>query len=162
MAKHTITIIQRGRGGSGGGSGDDSEQKKLTYNPKRTASTKKIAEPKVSQYNAQNFVYKKSSVLPYIKSAAGLISLKAAQKLISTGVNIYATINEASTGESMNNSNLRSAAQLVTNPLSVAKDAVIFNFLERRRVSRANEALNYQRQLTGNLAFSKNFNDGTF
>lgn len=161
MAKHTITIIQRGRGGSGG-SGDESDQKKLTYTPKKTASTKKIAEPKVSQFNAQNFVYKKSSILPFVKSAAGLISLKAAQKLISTGVNVYTTINEASTGETMNNSNLRSAAQLITNPLSVAKDAVIFNFLERRRVSRSNEELNYQRQLTGNLAFSKNFNDGTF
>lgn len=160
MAKHTITIIQRGRGGSGG-SGDDSYQNKLTYTPKKTASTKKIEEPKVSNKNIQSFSFSKQGIKPFVKSFAGIAAIKQAQRLVNGGINIYATINEASTGEIINNSNLRTTAQFITNPLSVAKDAVIFGFLESKRVARANESLNYQRQLTGNLAFSKNFNDGT-
>lgn len=153
MAKHTITIIHRTTG---------STKENITHKTSKTSSTKKVSVNTVSKSNKQNVNYQKVFSSPVSKYAAGLLSIQGAKKLISSGINIATTINEASTGEALNNNNARAMTGLLLNPLDFAKEAIVFNFLQSRRVSRANESLNYQRQLTGNLAFSKNFNDGTF
>ena len=87
---------------------------------------------------------------------------KSATLAISKGIDIYATINEAATGETLRANNLRAQSNALLNPVSFVTKYAVESFLGNLRTKRINESLDYQRQLTGNLAFSKNFNDGTF
>jgi hypothetical protein len=62
----------------------------------------------------------------------------------------------------MRTSNVRAKANALLNPISYLQTVTIQSFLETKRVSRFNQSLEYQRQLTGELAFSKSLNNGTF
>lgn len=146
MAKHTITIINRG--------GDGSKSK--------TSATTNKKKSGVSGKNKQNLSFGKKGLGKGLKAAGGLAYVYAAIKATKIGVNIYASVNSAATGEELNNNNLLAFANAFFNPVGFAKDVVVQNVLGNLVVQRQNRALEYQRQLTGNLSFSKNFNDGTF
>ena len=123
--------------------------------------------------NIQKFTNKKNQTKPNIaisgKTKALLkrlspvgsagISLAVATRI---GVNTYATIASAATGDEMKYSNLQSLANAVTNPVGFAATVIKQSVLERMVVARQNESLNYQRQLTGDLVYSKKFNTGAF
>lgn len=160
MAKHTITIISKGRGGKG--DSEDGGQLRLGYTKPKTVATRKSSNAGVSNKNKPSVGVNKNNLFKGIKIAGGLGSVYAGIKAIKTGVNIYTSINAAATGEELNNNNLLAIANAFLSPVSFAKDVAIQTVLGNLRVNRQNQSLEYQRQLTGNLIFSKSFSDGTF
>lgn len=159
MAKHTITIINKG----GGGKGSDDSTRRISYKKPKTSATTKSSNAGVSRRNKSNLVVNKTNLISNVKGmAAGIASAYGALKLAQTGINIYATINAAATGEEITNSNLKTFYASSINPLSFGKDFAIQSFLGNLRNQRVNRSLEYQRELTGNMVYSKNFNNGTF
>ena len=70
---------------------------------------------------------------------------------------------EAKTGNSMVYSNTRNRVSMILHPMSYGiKKIWDYGVLERLRVARENESLNFSRELTGNLIFSKNYSNGVF
>lgn len=151
MANHTITIINRGQG-----SNNSSVEKRNS----KTSSTNKFTNKK-NQTKSNIAISGKTKALLKRLSPVGSagISLAVATRI---GVNTYATIASAATGDEMKYSNLQSLANAVTNPVGFAATVIKQSVLERMVVARQNESLNYQRQLTGDLVYSKKFNTGAF
>jgi hypothetical protein len=152
MAKHTITVIHRTMGGNS----------RVESKIKNTSAQKKTSTSKIANKVKPSAIVEKPETNNMLKFSKGLIAYKAITKSIQQGVNIYATIYEASSGEYMRTSNIRAKANALLNPISYLQTVAVQSFLETKRVSRFNQSLEYQRQLTGELAFSKSLNNGTF
>ena len=154
MAKHSITIYNRLEGE---GTAEKTQ--------KTTAATTILLSTKVSNKNmpaVATFRSASPTVKRFATFGGSLAVFQATKKIIQTGVNVVATINEAATGDAIASNNARAKANLILNPISSARDIIIESYLGNLRVQRQNRSLEYQRQLTGNLAYSKSFNNGTF
>jgi hypothetical protein len=155
MASHTITIYRRKSPREAKGQKTTISTSALNNLIKNANSSRNI--PSIS-FNKQ--IFGRGISLNGLGGAAAVIF--GAKKTISTGVNVFTTINSAASGEEISNNNLKAATNLILNPVQSARDILVQRFLGDLRVQRQNESLNYQRQLTGNLVYSKNFNNGTF
>jgi hypothetical protein len=129
---------------------------------KKTSAKKKTTTTKTANKVKPSMIVEKPETNHFAKFAKAFAIYKGISKGVQTGINFGATIYEASSGESMRVANLKSRTNAILNPLSFMASAAQQTLLETLRVNRANQALNYQRQLTGELAFSKSLNDGTF
>jgi len=152
MAKHTITVIHRTVGGNA----------RAQSKEKKTSATKKTTTTKTANKVKPSMVVEKPQTNHFAKFAKGFAVYKGVSKVVQQGINIGATIYEAASGESMRVANIKARTNAILNPLEFMASAAQQTILETLRVNRANQALNYQRQLTGELAFSKSLNDGTF
>ncbi len=170
MANHTITIVNR-MGGGGAGGGDGTARQSNVSKTNSATSIKKKLEDKNS---------KKSGILKAIKigrnlnvgSAVGLMgggagmAVAVAQEMGSTlrqGTDLYANYMTSRTGETMRYHNLKQRVNVLTKPVSFAKQAIWdYGVVAPMEIARQNENLNYQRQLTGNMVFSKTFQNSTF
>lgn len=154
MAAHTITIYQS-KGGNA----------KAEKSPKATSASNNISKKGVANKNIPSFSINKqimNKALSFVGLGGAALTLQYAKKLVNTGVEAFTTINAAATGNEISNNNIKTRANIILNPLSTARDIIIESYLGNLRVQRQNETLNYQRQLTGNLVYSKTFNNGTF
>lgn len=148
MANHTITILNRNVGGS---SQERGQSRIGTSNKKTSAYNKKTGKVIGVKPGAKSKAY--------LKAAAKVAVALAAAKV---GVNIYTSVMSAATGEEMKYSNTKALANSIINPLGFIKQAIEARVISDLQIERANEQLNYQRQLTGNLVYSRKFINGTF
>lgn len=154
MAKHTITVIHRSVG--------ESNKSKVQSKQKKTSSLNKTQSGGVSKKNKQQTASVSKSFQKYKQYLSGGLAAAAAVKLAQTSINIYAGIGDAATGNSLYYNNLRSKASLILNPISSVKEIATEAILGNLRIQRENRGLDYQRQLTGSLAFSRKTSSGTF
>ena len=141
MANHTITIISKGSRGS---QGEDDSLRTGTSNKITSAAGKKKNKP--------------SGTKPM--SAASKVALAVA--IAGTGINVYSSVMSAATGEEMRYSNLKALTNSIINPVGFVARAVSSAIVGDLTVERKNQELQYQRQLTGNLIYSRKFINGTF
>lgn len=154
MAKHTITVIHK--------SIDESSKSKVQTTQKKTSALNKSQGSGVSKKNKQQTIGISKYVQKYKKYFSGGMAAAAAVQMARTSINVYASVGDAATGNSLYYNNLRSKASLVLNPISSIKEITTETILGSLRLQRQNRELEYQRQLTGNLAFSKKTSSGTF
>lgn len=161
MANHTITVINKG---------SSSESGSLRVAGSRVAGSTVIkhnfsatsASRSFSKINwGSKSLIQKTPLTPMIRAlGAGSVvgTVIAGAQLYEKGVSFYAGALEAKTGESTNMRNMVAGVRRYTAPLSYAKmafwDSMVINPM---RIARQNESLNYQRELTGDLIFSKSF-----
>lgn len=154
MAKHTITVIHRNANGS--------NKTKVQSTQKKTSSTNKTQDNGVSKKNKQQTISIKKMFHPYKSFISGSVAATVAIAMVKSSINIYAGIGDAATGNSLYYNNLKSRASLVLDPFGSIKEIASQAITGNLRLQRENTALNYQRQLTGNLAFSRKTSNGTF
>ena len=86
--------------------------------------------------------------------------IAVAQELVRTAktvVDIYASVQTAKTGEKMKYHNMKQTMNIIANPIGFMKSAIWEQgYLRNMEVSRENIMLEYNKQLTGNLIYSKN------
>ena len=152
MAKHTITVVHRTVGGSA----------RTENKNKRTSGNTKQGSNGISNKSKPGMAINSSFASHFGKFAKSFFAYKAIVKTVEEGVSLYSSVYEASSGESIRSNNLKTQASILLDPLNFATSMAKQSFLNNLRINRANQALNYQRQLTGELAFSKSLNDGTF
>jgi hypothetical protein len=121
-------------------------------------STKEPKEGKKTSAaeNVKNKKNKKKKDL----STLGKVAIVAAASKITT--DIYASIASAATGEEMKYNNIKAFTSSIINPVGFVKQAVEAATTQRLIVSRQNQQLQYQQQLTGNLVYSRKLINGTF
>ena len=163
MANHTITVINQGGSGNGGNSKGDGN---VTKNGKSSSIIRHLEKKSMGQKVVNGIRISKrlsnGRILP-TGSIPALAIATATVAGIGVGINIYSSIGNAKTGETMKYHNLKQGYNLFAKPFSYAKKAVWdYGYLAPMRIARQNETLNYDRQLTGNLILSKNYNNGTF
>jgi len=72
-------------------------------------------------------------------------------------VDIYANVQTARTGEKMKYRNMKQAMNVIADPVNFVKSALWENgYLRNLELTRENTMLEYNRQLTGDLIYSKN------
>jgi hypothetical protein len=152
MAKHTITVIHK----TVGGNARAENKNKKTSGDKKNSNSSNVKKIK------PGMAINKTLGSHFDKFAKGFFTYKIISKSIQEGVNLGSTIYEAASGETIRASNIRAQSNILFDPLGFATSVAKQSFLGNLRINRANQALNYQRQLTGELAFSKSLNDGTF
>ena len=92
---------------------------------------------------------------------ATLIATITAKNISKVG-NFIIDINTAKTGETMRANNQRQTLNAMLNPLNLAKKAFWEEgYLRNLQIARQNASLEYERQLTGNLIYSKNLRNDT-
>lgn len=78
-------------------------------------------------------------------------------RTIKTVVDVYASVQTAKTGEKMKYRNMKQGMNIVSNPMNFMKNAIWENgYLRNLEIARENVMLEYNRQLTGDLIYSKN------
>jgi hypothetical protein len=152
MAQHSITIINRNVGTS---------DKKTESKDKKTSAKNKSLNGGVSNRN-KPMVKNNKNIKISKDFISGGLAVAAAVGIARTSINIYASVGDAATGNSIYYNNLRTKANAVLNPIGFVKEVTAQAILGNLRVQRENTALDYQRQLTGNLAFSRKTSSGTF
>lgn len=152
MARHSITVVHRTIGSSSNTERQD----------KPTSARKNISSSGVSNRNIQSTTNNKTYLQSRINKLIGAGLAVAAIKTSQLSINIYSSVGEAATGNSLYYDNLKSKANLILNPISSVKEITTQAVLGNLRLQRENRALEYQRQLTGNLAFSRKNSTGTF
>lgn len=151
MANHTITVVTKGGGGGGGGGTKAKGKTNFEEGINKTFSKRAVNGIQTA---------KGISTMGMIKKIApAFLTLEVAK----TAINMTTNILEAKTGNTMKYNNIRSAVSLITNPLSFGK-ALIWDYaiVQPMIIARQNEALNYDRQLTGNVIYSGNKQKGVF
>lgn len=149
MANHTITIINKG---SSNAQSQNNNSRMESSDKKTSASSKKK--------NKSSAIKPGTKKIPKgIKAGA---KIAAAMAITQAGINIYADTLSAATGEEMRASNIKTMAGALINPIGFGLKYLEASTLGDLRVQRANQQLNYQRQLTGNLVYSRKFINGTF
>lgn len=149
MANHTITIINKGSRGS---QSEDDSLRIGTSEKKTSASEKKKNKP--------SGIKPGSKKGPKVMSAASKVLLAAS--IAGAGINVYSSVMSAATGEEMRYSNLKALTNSIINPVGFIARAVSAAIVGDLQVERKNQELEYQRQLTGNLIYSRKFINGTF
>lgn len=77
-------------------------------------------------------------------------------RTVAKGVGLVLNYQVASTGETMRYHNSKQALNILTNPTGFIKSAIWENgILKNLEIARQNTALDYERQLTGNLYYAK-------
>ena len=80
-----------------------------------------------------------------------------ATRVASTGIDIYTQIQTAKTGEVMKYRNMQKAKSALLNPVGFIKDMYWSNgYIRNMELARENIKLEYDRQLTGDLIYSRN------
>ncbi len=147
MANNTVEVIYRKLSESGGH--EDKESKITSVS---NMFNKKIA-PKAPVGSGNKLGMK---LMSGAKKLAPLMLAKAVLKTAEKGVNIYSTVMMAKSGDTIQYENLNKKMSLIANPGAFAKKAVWeYGILEPMKVARENEKLEYNRQLTGSLIYSK-------
>jgi hypothetical protein len=176
MANHTITVINKSGGvGNGGRSGlpsnGGSSPSSIIFKTLNKTSFQEQIEKK--SFNGKGIIngirigrtLNVGSAIGMFGSGASTAVATAQEisKTVEKGVGIYTSVMEAKTGNSMVYSNTRNRVSMILHPMSYGiKKIWDYGVLERLRVARENESLNFSRELTGNLIFSKNYNNGVF
>lgn len=141
MANHTITVVNRGSGG------------------RRESNTSSKNKFKNKQVDLKVF-NKTKSFASRLSKVGGVAAAAAITARV--GINTYANISSAATGDEMRYSNLQFITNSITNPIGFVSSMLRASLVDSLRINRQNESLNYQRQLTGDLSYSKKFNTGAF
>jgi hypothetical protein len=157
MARHSITVVHRTTGGSGSSSTAKTEKK-----DKKTSAKNEFKWSGLSNYNKQST--KNNKTFLELKTARMMGAIKAFATIegVKAGINISTTIASAATGNEIRYNNMRVAANFLMNPVGFIGQVIPQQVLGELRVERQNRALEYQRQLTGNIAFSRKTSTGTF
>ena len=151
MAKHTITVIHTTVGG----------KSKIQKKEKKTTAKGKTSKGGVSDRNKPMTLSYKD--FPFLKSfIPGAITAVGSIKLAKAAIDVFSTIGDAATGNSLYYNNIKSKANLVLDPLGSIKEIALQSIVGNLRIQRENISLEYQRQLTGSLAFSRKTSNGTF
>lgn len=83
-------------------------------------------------------------------------------KQVSKVANFNIDINQAKTGETMKANNQRQFYNVMSNPANFVKKSIWEEgYLRDLQIARQNASLEYERQLTGNLIYSKNLRNDT-
>lgn len=150
MANHTITVVTKGCGGgdnNNGGSGKNNIKNKID---------------KIGNKSKVNGVVLFKNLMR-MNPIAMIPSLSLAMEVAQRSVNMTTNILEAKTGNTMRYSNIRATASILTNPVGALKTAIWdYGIIKPMEIARQNEALNYDRQLTGNVIYSGNKQKGVF
>ena len=169
MANHTIEVLNKGNYGTPKSqettaSGVDSNMSRA---PKATSAKNQF----VNRYRkGLKFVNIASSlnVSGAISMAGGgvgltMATLNTSKSSLQRGTNLYFDYMTASSGEDMRYQNKKNLIGLMVNPVSTAKKFFWdYGILETKRIARQNEMLDYNRQLTNNVAFSRSMQKGQF
>ncbi len=167
MANHTITVINQnaGSGGSGGGGGSTS---KIVKTGSTTSITKQLDAKSNNKFNIMKSlkIAKNLDVGQALSStgsgmAGAVATAVMVAKTTQQVVDVYSTYMTAKSGETMKYHNLKQTYKMFTSPISYIKSAVWdYGIIAPMEISRQNESLNYQRQITGNIIHSKSFQNG--
>ena len=151
MANHTITIINRG---------STNTTSSMQRSDSRTSATNRQAN-KNTKVTQSMWTSGKTNALAKRMSTVGAKAIGAAL-MVRIGINTFATVGSAATGDEMRYSNMQALTNMITNPLGFATNTIKQSIINGLIIERQNESLNYQRQLTGELVYSKKFNTGAF
>lgn len=169
MANHTITIVNSNVAAPSASQGpvaNNQVQNKPTSAQKQFMSNKQ-GSPTKSVLKWVN-IAKNINVSGAISMMGGgaamaMATIKTSASVAQSGVNIYASYQEAKTGEKIKYDNMRAIANYIVNPMSYVKQSIWdYGVIRNMELKRENETLNYQRQLTGNVIYAKNYNNGSF
>jgi len=164
MAHHSITV---------NGAGSSQQQSSSQVGRSRGSSSSARQFEKKSNNGLKNtlkFINVTSSLnfggAISMMGAGPAMAISTANTVANTvkkGVNLYATIREAQTGETMRYQNLKTRTGFITNPIGFAKQSLWdYGYLARERISRENQKLQYDRQLTGDVIHSRIYQRGSF
>jgi hypothetical protein len=148
----TISVIytKKVEGGGQGGKGVPSHSKK----GKATNSSNFFKGIK----NPQGFLMNKA-----MSGLGGMAVYMAVAQTASKLTSIYTQVNEARTGNKVSNYNLNQAVNAFKNPLGYIKKGLWeYGVIEPMVVARQNEALMYDRVLTGQMVYGEGKQRGIF
>ena len=156
MANHTITVKSRHKGGTGGAGGKGG----LIEKTGKKTSTLEFFQNKNS-LGAKTIrgiqMARQLNVGAAVSSMGGGASMalavaQEAGSMLRQGFNIYASIMEAKSGETMRYHNLRQGVRAMTQPISFLKTGLFdYGIVAPLQINRQNQMLEYDRQLTGSL-----------
>lgn len=162
MANHSVEIRYINKGSQGGRSGNEVERQ-----GKRTSATHQFQKKSSTASGLAGNIVKGIRTVRTFGTTATLGSfggktpvIAVAQELARVtkqGINVYASLQSAKTGERMKYHNMKQGASAFFNPIGFVKNMVWENgILRNMEVARENIMLEYDRQLTGDLIYSKN------
>lgn len=153
MANHSINIKLNGSGGVGGSGKPTSS---LTQFQKKSDGMGFLKKTTSVIRNVRTFNI--SAALGNFGKGTPIVAVaQETARAVQGGVNLVATIQSAKTGETMRANNLKKEASAVVNPIGYIKSGIWENgVLRNMELARENQSLEYRRQLTGDLIYSKN------
>lgn len=169
MANHTIEVLNKGNYSAP--KNQETTASGIDSNISRAPKPSSVKNQFSNKYKkGLKFVNITSSlnVSGAISMAGGgvgltMATLNTGKSTMQKGTNIYFDYMTASSGEEMRYQNKKNFLNLVLNPISTGKKFIWdYGILETQRVARQNEMLNYNRQLTNNVAFSRSMQKGQF
>lgn len=152
MARHSITVVHRTTGSSSNTERQD----------KPTSARRNISSSGVSRRNVQSTRTQRTYLENKVGQLAGAAKAMISVKAIEASINVYTTVASAATGDQIKYNKLKVGAGALMNPLGFIAQVAPQQILGELRVQRQNRELEYQRQLTGNIAFSRKTSTGTF
>ena len=162
MANHSVEIRYINKGSQGGRSGNEVERQ-----GKRTSATHQFQKKSSTASGLAGNVVKGIRTVRTFETTATLGAfggktsvIAIAQEVARTakqGIDVIATIQSAKTGERMKYHNIKQGASAFFDPIGFVKSMVWENgILRNMELARENIMLEYDRQLTGDLIYSKN------
>lgn len=160
MANHTITIINNGNASSG--RSGSANQNQSSTSARGQFITKKRPMFRWAEMDKEFGSGSNPSTMGS-GAVVAMASIKLTGAMVQTGINIYASYQEAKSGEKIKYDNMRAVTNYIFHPMSFVKQSIWdYGVIRNMELKRENETLNYQRQLTGNVIYAKNYNNGSF
>lgn len=162
MANHSVEIRYINKGSQGGRSGNEVERQ-----GKRTSATHQFQKKSSTASGLAGNIVKGIRTVRTFGTTATLGSFGGKTPVISIAqeltrgvkqvIDVHVSLQSAKTGERMKYHNFKQGASAVLNPTNFLQNMVWENgILRNMEVARENITLEYDRQLTGDLIYSKN------
>lgn len=166
MANHTITVYDK----RGFTQNDLNKNSNVGLGGKQTSAKNQFGGSKKPIKNIARGInivshFNVGGALSMMNSGVGVVlsGIQTVGSTIQRGVNIYSSFMEAKTGEIMRYNNLRAKVSAYVHPIDYLKRGVWdYGVIQQMKINRQNEELNYNRELTGNIIYSKSYNKGIF